>query len=116
MRVVLSQNRSHEPGSSKFLVSFYVGPWSLQMVASLGPPAELLGGRELGRGDGHHTEAGVMTDKEAATTDAFLANSVQVHPDKLSCGQMLLTAARTFAAQKIKTLVADVEAVAGQLG
>lgn len=82
-----------------------------QMVASLGPPAELLGGRELGRDGGNHTEAGVMTDKAA-----FLASSVQVHPDQLSCAQMLLAAARMFAAQKIKTLVADVEAVAGQLG
>lgn len=75
------------------------------MVASLGPQAELLGGRVLGSGGG-----------QAATTDTFLAGSVQVIPDKLSCAQMLLDAARTFAAQKIKTLVADVEAVAVQLG
>lgn len=88
----------------------------LQMVASLGPLRELLGGSELGRGGVNHTEAGVTTDKEATTADAFLSSSVQVHPDKLSCSQMLLAAARTFAAQKIKALIADVEVVAGQLG
>ena len=81
------------------------------MVASLGPPAELFGGRKLGTGVRNHAEAGVMTEK-----DSFVTSSVQVHPDQLSCAQMLLAATRTFAAQKIKTLVADVEAVAGQLG
>lgn len=88
----------------------------LQMVASLGPPGERLGGNELGGGGGNHAEGDAITDTDAATADAFLSSSVQVHPDNLSCARMLLATARTFAAQKIKTLVADVEAVAGQLG
>lgn len=87
----------------------------LQIVASLGPPGELLGESEVG-GGGYHPEVGGVTGEEAAAADALLTGSVQVYPDKLSCARMLLAAARTFASQKIKTLISDVERVAGQLG
>lgn len=88
----------------------------LQIVASLGPPGELLGESEVGTGGLNHPEAGMITGEEASAADVLLTSSVQVYPDKLSCARMLLAAARTFASQKIKTLVSDVERVAGQLG
>ncbi len=75
------------------------------MVASLGPTGvDFIGGNVGSTGD------------EAAEAEAFLSSSIQVHPDKLSCSRMLLAAARTFAAQKIGTLITDVENVAAQLG
>ena len=74
------------------------------MVASLGPPGELLGGDNGINGEG------------VSEAEAFLSSSLQVHPDKLSCARMLLAAARTLASQKIRTLVTDVENVAAQLG
>lgn len=109
MKVLNSQRAVKQAPIIDLLIHF-----PSQIVASLGPPSELLGGRELGMGGGNHAEARAVADKKPAA--AFLASSVQVHPDKLSCARMLLAAARTFAAQKIKSLVADVEAVAGQLG
>lgn len=74
------------------------------MVASLGPPGDLLGGSDESTGD------------EAAEAETSLTSPIQVHPDKLSCSRMLLAAVRTFAAQKIRTLITDVENVAAQLG
>lgn len=86
-------------------------------MSSLGPPGELLGESKFGRGVSNDPEVGGITSEEVAAADALLlSSSVQVHPDKLSCARMLLAAARTFASQKIKTLISDVERVAGQLG
>lgn len=85
-------------------------------MASLGPPEELLGENEVDRKVLDRPQDGGITGEKAAAADAVLPGSVQVYPDKLSCARMLLAAARTFASQKIKTLVSDVERVAGQLG
>lgn len=82
----------------------------LQIVASLGPSGELF------KGSGLSNEEVAIKGEDAVATDATLNSLVQVHPDKLSCARMLLAAVRTFASHKIKTLSADVEAVAGQLG
>ncbi|CAM9407374.1 unnamed protein product [Ectocarpus sp. 12 AP-2014] len=84
-----------------------------QIVASLGPPVELLERGGLGSDVGDHS---VTTDEETAAVDSLLTSSVQIYPDKLSCARMLLAAARLFASQKINTLAADVESYAAQLG
>lgn len=83
----------------------------LQIAASLGPFGEVLRGSERDSGGGD-----IKADGEGAGAGVILTGAVRMHPDKLSCAQILLAAARVFASQKIKALVADVEQAALQLG
>lgn len=82
----------------------------MQIAASLGPFGEVLRGSQWDNGGGN------LKSGEEAVAGVLLTDAVHVHPDKLSCAQMLLAAARVFASQKIKALVADVEQAARQLG
>lgn len=83
----------------------------MQIAASLGPFGEVLRGGQWDNGGGN-----LKSGEEGAVAGVLLTGAVHVHPDKLSCAQMLLAAARVFASQKIKALVADVEQAARQLG
>lgn len=83
----------------------------IQIAASLGPFGEVLRGSQRDTGGGNLQAGG-----EGAVAGVLLTGAVHVHPDKLSCAQILLAAARVFASQKIKALVADVEQAAQQLG
>lgn len=87
----------------------------LQIVVSLGPVSEFLQGRTLGGDDGAMPDSNVVSDKDISTADV-LVGAVQVQPDRLSCGQMLLAAVRTLASQKIVALATDLEEIARQLG
>lgn len=87
----------------------------LQMMVLLGPVGELLGEGSTGGGDGVTPNTNVTSDKNTAALDTPVG-AVQVHPDRLSCGQMLLAAVRTFASQKALTLARELEGMARQLG
>lgn len=67
------------------------------------------------RGHGEPPDMGAMGGKEEVAAAKFLAGAVEINPDELSCGRMVLAAARTFASHKIQTLVSDVHTVARQL-
>lgn len=72
------------------------------------------GGCEGGTGDLQDTAC--VTVDEGGAADVLLKGAVQVNPDMLSCGHMLLAAARTFASQKIVMLARDLEELAQELG
>lgn len=51
-----------------------------------------------------------------ASLERALESAVEVQPDSLSCGQMLLAAARAFATRKIVELAGDLEQITQELG
>lgn len=91
----------------------------LQILTSLGPVEELLRGNDGGHADNGNGEppdvGGLIGGAEDVQTEAFFAGAVSIDGDDLSCGRMLLAAARTFASHKIQALVSDVQTVARQL-
>lgn len=90
----------------------------MQILTSLGPVEDLLVGNDGGdadHGNGKPPDTAAIGGKEEVTVEAFSPGAVEIHGDDLSCGRMILAAARTFASHKIKALVADVETVARQL-
>lgn len=88
----------------------------LQIEVSLGPLEELLQGDSFADGAGGLQDTARVTVDKGGVADVLLKGAVQVHPDRLSCGQMLLAAARTFASQKIMVLASDLDEVAQELG
>lgn len=92
------------------------------MLTSLGPvevdALELLGGN--GEGDADSGKDGGNGEPRDTTAiggkaEPFFPGAIEIHGDDLSCGRMVLAAARTFASHKIQALVADVQTVARQL-
>ncbi|CAM9413292.1 unnamed protein product [Laminaria digitata] len=90
-----------------------------KILTSLGPVEELLRGNDGGHADNGNGEppdvGGLIGGAEEVQTEAFFAGAVSIDGDDLSCGRMLLAAARTFASHKIQALVSDVQTVARQL-
>lgn len=92
-----------------------------QILTSLGPVEETQEGNDGCSGHNGHNghgepqDMGAMGGKEEMAADKFLAGAVEINPDELSCGRMVLAAARTFASHKIQALVSDVHTIARQL-
>lgn len=90
----------------------------MQILTSLGPVEELLGGNDGGDaeiGNGEPPDMAAIGGKEKVLAEPFFPGAVEIHGDDLSCGRMVLAAARTFASHKIRALVADVQTVARQV-
>lgn len=75
------------------------------------PVAGYEGGSSGMRGGDHLGGAKFTPAEEWA-----LGVTVEIQPDSLSCGQILLAAARTFAARKIAALARDLECITRELG
>lgn len=88
------------------------------MVTSLGPVEETLGGSDWSDDDGVRPRAASMAGEEGVAANSPLTGLVDVgvHPDRLSCGEMVLAAARILASRKIKALAAEMGTIAAQLG
>lgn len=86
-----------------------------QILVSLGPTEYFFGKGECENGfrDGLQVEplAG-----EEVSSDSAATGGIRIHPDKLSCAQLILAAVRKLAKSKIKVLAADVKLSARQLG
>lgn len=98
----------------------------MQILTSLGPvelhALELAGGSGDGGddngkdgGDGEPADTAAIGGKEEVLAEPFFPGTIEIHGDDLSCGRMVLAAARTFASHKIRALVADIQTAARQL-
>lgn len=88
----------------------------LQIVVMLGPVTEGSSSHEVeDEAIGVHDDQVDFSEERVAGAGA-LSGLMEVQPDSLSCGQMLLAAARTFAARKITALANDLEHLTRELG